>query len=375
MRFPVSHRIRRPASYRRIGLCAALLAATGCTTHPAPRIATCLPTAAGPPVTVAGKVASTTFDVLTFNIEGLGWPARKNRAPSLARIGALLADLNKRGQAPDVILLQEAFSQAAVDAVDRAGYPNSVWGPSRTQRKRLPADARMPGPFRWTKGETGFHLVSSGLAILSRYPIVADASEPFGKHRCAGFDCLSNKGIQHARIVIPGVPHPIDLYNTHLNAQGASRVPARRSGAAHAMQVASIARFIAATRADGSASIVGGDFNMRGSAKRMRRFEAQIGDLTLVHHYCAAPAGRCAVAVSWDGDAPWMDTEDLQLFGNGRLVRVEPVAVEAMFDGSTGSPQLSDHDGFRVRYRLSWPQRAVDATPAAPTLPHCGAAR
>jgi endonuclease/exonuclease/phosphatase family metal-dependent hydrolase len=375
MHFHVPDRIRWPASYRRIGLCAALLAATGCTTHPAPRIATCLPDGAGPTVTVAGPGASATFDVLTFNIEGLGWPARRNRAPSLARIGALLADLNRRGQAPDVILLQEAFSQAAVDAVDRAGYSNSVWGPSRTQRQRLPADARMPGPFRWTKGETGFHLVSSGLAILSRYPIVADALEPFGKHRCAGFDCLSNKGIQHARIVIPGVPRPIDVYNTHLNAQGASRVPASRSGAAHAMQVASIARFVAATRAAGGATVLGGDFNMRGSAKRMQRFEAQIGDMTLVHHYCAAPANRCAVSISWDGDAPWMDTEDLQLFGNGRQVRIEPIAVEAMFDGSKGSPQLSDHDGFRVRYRLSWPRHVEDGSPAAPMLRRCGAAR
>ena len=66
--------------------------------------------------------------------------------------------------------------------------------------------------------------------------------------------------------------------------------------------------------------------------------------------------------MSWDGDAPWMDTQDLQLFAPGREVTVRPVRVEAMFDGSEGSPRLSDHDGFRVVYEIAWP---VGIRPAA----------
>ena len=69
--------------------------------------------------------------------------------------------------------------------------------------------------------------------------------------------------------------------------------------------------------------------------------------------------------MSWDGDAPWMDTQDLQFFGEGEHVAIRPVRVEAMFDGGASGPRLSDHDGFLVTYELSWPA----GTPARET---CG---
>lgn len=348
-RLTVSRGIWAPLPWLAGGIATAL---AGCTTLPPVRRAPVdLDTHAGAAVVAGG---SATLDVLTFNIEGLGWPARRNRAPFLRRIGARLAELNAKGEAPDVVLVQEMFSPAAVSAMTKAGYPYQAWGPSRTQKRRRPAPDAMAGPFRWKKGETGLHLVGSGLAILSRYPIVADASEPFGKHRCAGFDCLSNKGMQQVRIRIPGVPQPVDIFNTHLNSQGASRVPAARSGAAHAIQVDDLAGFVAAAGEPKVPTILGGDFNMRGAPERLARFDAALDRLTMVHRFCAAPASPCAVRVSWDGDAPWMDTEDLQLFADGARVRVTPIRVEAMFDGAASGPQLSDHDGFRVTYRLDW---------------------
>ena len=311
-----------------------------------------------------------TLDVLSFNVEGLGWPARRGRGPSLRRIGAILADLRARGEAPDVILLQEVFSPTAIRAMTDAGYPYRAWGPSRTQRRRLPVTERRQGPARWLKGETGFHVVGSGLAILSRYPIVAVKSEPFGSKRCAGFDCLSNKGVQYAQILLPGAPQPIALFNTHLNAQGAARVPIERSNAAHAMQVADVAAFTALTKAPGTPAILGGDFNMRNSRPRLEHFDERVGHFTMVHRFCVAQSDVCDVKLSWDGDEPWMDTQDLQLFRDGTLVRITPIRVEAMFDGTEGSPQLSDHDGFRVRYRLAWrsPLPAPSAAPAPASI-------
>ncbi len=312
--------------------------------------------AAQPTVTSAagGATGQATLDVLTFNIEGLGWPARHGRAAQLAQIGETLAALNARGRAPDVVLVQEMFSPAAVRAIGAAGYPDRAWGPSRTQRRRLPSTARMPGPFGWKKGEIGIHLVGSGLAVLSRYPIVAAQSAPFGSRHCAGLDCLSNKGLQYVAVRVPGVPEPIGIVNAHLNSRSAARVPASRSARAHAMQVDDVAQFIAGVGHSGP-MILGGDFNMRGDAGRMARFDAALGHLTLVQRFCVVPANGCDVRVSWDGDAPWMDTEDLQLFAPGHAVSITPIRVEAMFDGAAGSPQLSDHDGFRVTYRLGWP--------------------
>ncbi|WP_245833322.1 endonuclease/exonuclease/phosphatase family protein [Sphingomonas mucosissima] len=297
---------------------------------------------------------STTLDVLSFNIEGLGWPARRNRAASLRRIAATLADLRERGSAPDVVLLQEVFSSTAVRAVTDAGYPYRAWGPSRTQRRRLPVSDRRPEPARWLKGEAGLHVVGSGLAILSRHPIVAVESEPFGTKRCAGYDCLSNKGVQFAQVILPGVPQPIALFNTHLNSQGSSGVPAARSGAAHALQVDDVARFTRIVADAGTPAILGGDFNMRNSRPRMERFDEDITSFTMVRRFCVTNPSACDVKMSWDGDEPWMDTQDLQLFRNGALVTITPIKVEAMFDGSVASPKLSDHDGFRVTYRLTW---------------------
>jgi hypothetical protein len=38
----------------------------------------------------------------------------------------------------------------------------------------------------------------------------------FARGSCAGFDCLSNKGLVFARIQVPGVPGTVDLFNTHI---------------------------------------------------------------------------------------------------------------------------------------------------------------
>ncbi|SEL07385.1 Metal-dependent hydrolase, endonuclease/exonuclease/phosphatase family [Sphingomonas palmae] len=329
----------------------ALLLLGGCTRLPPMRLDTERTKPAN--AAIARDAGSATIDVLTFNIEGLGWPARKGRQAQLQQIGATLAALNARGQAPDVVLVQEMFSPAAVRAIDAGGYRYRAWGPSRTQRRRLRSKTRMPGPFRWKKGEVGVHLVGSGLAVLSRYPIVAARSEPFGSRHCAGLDCLSNKGVQHVRIRVPGVPEPVEIFNAHLNSRSAARVPAERSAAAHAMQVGDVAAFIGSVAPAGPV-ILGGDFNMRGDAGRLARFDAALGQLTLVQRYCVVARNGCDVRVSWDGDEPWMDTEDLQLFASGGAVRITPTRVEAMFDGAEGSPHLSDHDGFRVTYRLDW---------------------
>jgi endonuclease/exonuclease/phosphatase family metal-dependent hydrolase len=342
-----------PDMLRLLRVSASCLALVGCASLPPERIATAderqsRPVAEKP--TIDG--VSTTLDVLTFNVEGLPWPARGGRAPALKKIGTILAQLNRRGEAPDVILVQEMFSRAAIRAMSHAGYRYRAWGPSRTQRKALPARGRVAAGRRWDKGETGFHLLGSGLAILSRYPIVAASSEPYGSRHCAGFDCLSNKGVQHVRLMVPGVPVPVDLFNTHLNSQAEARVKPKRHGAAQALQRADLTRFIAENAGPASPAIIGGDFNLAGTPARLALLEADLHRFTMVHRYCAT-APSCDVRISWDGDEPWIDTEDLQLFRSGPSVAVTPVRVEAMFDGSSGQPRLSDHDGFRVTYRLN----------------------
>ncbi|MET0248543.1 MAG: endonuclease/exonuclease/phosphatase family protein [Sphingobium sp.] len=300
-----------------------------------------VPTIAGTPITL---------DILTYNIEGLQWPARSRRAHKLTQIGEILRALNASGHAPDLVLFQEAFSSAAIRSVKASGYPYMAGGPSRTQRSIDRTRVKKPGKPPLLKGELGIRFAGSGLVIASRYPILAIMSDPYSRKTCAGFDCLSNKGVMMVRVAIPGLPSPVDIASTHMNAQRASKVREGRHLAAHQAQVKELRMFLDRYHRPSNPLILGGDFNMRGSTARFDTFRRYV-PMALVHEYCVTHAG-CDIALSWDGDAPWMDTQDLQLFSSGLHVAVQPIRVEAMFDGSSGSPRLSDHDGFRVVYRL-----------------------
>jgi endonuclease/exonuclease/phosphatase family metal-dependent hydrolase len=331
---------------------AALFLLTGCVSLPETRSISCS-SAKTKPILVSsdGHSASVEVDVLTYNLEGLKWPARPGRGRYLEQIGAHIAMLRSTGKAPDIILFQEVFSKSAMDAAQAANYPSFVAGPARTQRRPPSDDSSLPGNRRAAKGEIGLRMVSGGLVIVSEFPMVASRAEPFPKGSCAGFDCLANKGMLLAEFVIPGVPGALTVVNTHMNAQGASRVAPRRYHAAHARQVQALSNFLG-TAGSQQPLILGGDFNMQGSDQRFALFEKWQA-LELVHRYCMNHQQSCDVEMSWDGDAPWMDTQDLQLSSSSEAVTIRPIRVDAMFDGAS-EPKLSDHDGFRVTYQLSW---------------------
>ena len=342
----------------RAALLAGLLLLAGCVSLPEPRSASC-EAAKRPPISLAedGRTRSMRLDVLTYNIEGLPKSVRGGRPARLRELGAILADLRSRGEAPDIVMFQEVFSRSARNAVLASGYPTLAPGPGARDRRPPSNGGRLPGRSNPRKGEFGLKLASSGLVIASEFPMAARGAWPFGRSSCAGFDCLANKGLALARVTIPGLPAPLDLYTTHMNSMGASRVKEARHVAAHARQAREIGEHLDAHTPAWVPVILAGDFNMRAAPVRFRAFEAVHG-LELVHTACLADPDACDVRVSWDGDAPWLDTQDLQLFASGASVRIRPVRVEAMFDGSPDSPRLSDHDGLRVVYELSWPASA-----------------
>lgn len=337
---------------RPVVIASLLLGVTGCGTLPPTRHLACTVATARPNLAERGS-GTATLSVLTYNIEGLGWPARQGRAPRLAEIARYLATARASGTAPDIVMVQEMFSGAAKKAVLATGYPAIVSGPARTARTANAVSRKLPGRASLKRGETGFHLTGSGLAIASRYPIIASRSQPYGRKSCAGIDCLSNKGVMLARISIPGVPVPIDLYNTHMNSRGASKAPHARNLAAHERQALEASQFIDRTHDDSLPMIFGGDFNMRRAQDRWDNFTRH-QPMTLVHRVCIDRSSGCEVRMSWDGDEPWIDTQDLQFFESGKAVTIRPIRVEAMFDGGPSAPALSDHDGFLVTYRIDW---------------------
>jgi endonuclease/exonuclease/phosphatase family metal-dependent hydrolase len=335
-------------------LAALCLFVAGCGTAPPLRIMR--PDQAPPPrveTAADGLTHSTTLSVLTYNIEGLAWPARATRAHDLRLIGEHLAALRAAGKAPDVVMFQEVFSGAAKKAVLATGYPAIVPGPRRTTPHIRMFSGRLPGRASMRRGEVGLRLTGSGLAIASSFPVELTRNQAYGRRSCAGIDCLANKGVVLARIAVPGVPVPVDLYDTHMNSRLASKAPLFRNLEAHARQANEASAFIERSHDDRFPMVFGGDFNMRHSQGRWENF-TRFQPMELVHRACLKPGSGCDVRMSWDGDEPWVDTQDLQFFESGEGVDIAPIRVEALFDGGPAGPVLSDHDGFLVTYRITW---------------------
>lgn len=315
-----------------------------------------------------GKTASTEIDILTYNIEGLPWPARSNRGPELEEIGQRLAAFRSAGEGPDIIVFQEVFSKDAARAVQATGYRSITSGPGRRSAQAPNTEGGLPGRRRALRGEIGLNFTSSGLVMATDYPMISTAYMPFARGSCAGFDCLSNKGVLFAELAIPGVPGRVDIYTTHMNSQGASGVSEERHAPAHARQTAEMAEF---ARTHGSADdplVAAGDFNMRNSDARYYTFTREV-PLDNVHRYCSENPGACEIKQEWPHDDQWRRVQNLQLYTSGDDVTVRPIRVEGMFDGGPSGPVLSDHNGFRVTYEFSWPVGEGTEQPTCPWKP------
>jgi endonuclease/exonuclease/phosphatase family metal-dependent hydrolase len=326
---------------------------------PNERTSTCAD-ATGPRITYSadGTLATTRLDVLTYNIEGLPFPARNNRAPFLREIGRRLAAFREQDEGPDIVVFQEAFTSAAARAIEDSGYRSIVSGPGARSRQAPNVDGALPGRRRLFRGEIRPNLTSSGLVIATDYPIINSNYQPFARGSCAGFDCLSNKGVLFAQIAIPGVPGAFDVFTTHMQSQGSSRVPVYRHSAAHARQAQELSAFAEATGDVANPTIVAGDFNMRNSDVRFYQFERGL-PLDNVHRFCIAQPAACEVRQEWTYEDQWRRVQNLHFFLSGKTVRVRPVRAEGMFDGGPSGPVLSDHNGFRVIYEISWPTRGA----------------
>lgn len=307
-------------------------------------MATALPARADAP----GPV---TFSVMTYNVEGLPWPVRHGRGAALRKIGHELGAMRAKGVQPDVVLVQEGFRDEMWALIDATGYPYVARGPRKGQRdenylrdektdyRRVKYRDRGEGLGKWG---------SSGLWVLSDHPIESVKSHAY--HYCAGLDCLANKSVMLVAVQVAGLSTPVEIANTHLNSHGASKVPSSRFNAAHHLQAEELGRFLQASRTPGAPLIVGGDFNVRRSPGRFDYMMSEY-PFMVVSRWCHERPGACDTQISYDGDAPWLNTQDLIGFLGGDAVEITPTAVEATFDGAA-EPVLSDHDGYKVTFKL-----------------------
>ena len=303
-------------------------------------------------------IYSVEISVLIYNVEGLPWPIRKKRKNQIRNIGYLLGEMRAVGAEPDIVLLQEAFTMKSDPIPKFGGYPNVVGGPkSNHKAEKLPRELNPEfyDERSFWKGEKFGKFVNSGLAILSNFPILEKHAQPYRRGACAGFDCIANKGMVSAIIQIPGVPEPIALFNTHMQSIDASGVDLERSRTAHNLQADEMVEFLTSDlMARGIPLIVAGDFNTKHDEELLNYISKNENPINTVRYYCTQVVDDCHIRMSFDSDAPWTDTQDLQAFFSGNLVTIRPIAIEAMFDRPIGGKILSDHDGYFVEYRLSW---------------------
>jgi len=290
---------------------------------------------------------------MTYNVEGLPWPVRSGRGEALKKIGHELAAMRSKGIEPDVVLLQEGFRKEIWDLVDESGYPYVARGPRKGQRDQNYLTKNGRPDFRrvkyHSKGEGLGKWGSSGLWVLSNHPIEWVKSHAY--RYCAGLDCLANKGVMLVAVDVAGLPTPVEIADTHLNSRGASGVPRSRATQAHHLQADELKHFMQTDRTPGAPLIVGGDFNVMNAPDRfdyvMREYPFEV-----TSRWCHERPKACETQISYDGDAPWLNTQDLIGFLNGDAVEVTPIAVEATFDGAD-EPVLSDHDGYKVTFKLT----------------------
>lgn len=300
------------------------------------------------------------LSVLTYNVHGLPWPFAAGRPAAFRQIAERLTAMRAAGTAPQIIVMQEAFTDAALRIGREAGYRYMVQGPDAYQRNADPdgvADTAFLAQARWNHGETEGAWLDSGLVILSDYPIVSSETVAYPRDSCAGYDCLANKGVLLARVAVPGLPAPVDIVTTHLNCRERTGVSVARADVAYQRELATLTSFIARAHDPDLPMIIAGDFNVGKAASRRTAIAATIDSLgarpalaTMVGDHATLPA---------DAFFSWRKNKHLQLIVSSTAARVSVQAIATPFGHGAGGGMLSDHVGYVARYRIAPSTREI----------------
>ena len=298
---------------------------------------------------------ATELQVLTYNIHGLPWPIVGPRATQLAAIGQRLATLHRLGRAPQVAVIQEAFTADARAIARESGYRYFAYGPGEdgslaaTMVPGKQATALERGA-HWWKGEGLGKWEGSGLILLSDYPITRVHLLSYSRQACAGYDCLAAKGALLARLTLPGA-RAVDIATTHLNSRTASGVDFHRANRAWLVQIEQLRGFIAAHRDRAVPLILGGDLNVGRDVVRQRGMADLEGSLGRSTSDGLRDLARAGIALPHDAVVEMDRAKDWELTANVPRVRLSPQSAWVPF-GPAQHTALSDHYGYVVRYIL-----------------------
>ncbi len=312
--------------------------------------------------TVATQLASLPatgrLSVLTYNVKGLPWPIASGRQPALAEIGDTLAKLRVQGQAPQVVVLQEAFTPEARAIAARAGYRYAVYGPGSEAIQPI----GKPRSRDMLKGEGFGPMLPSGLVMMSDYKISGVRRTPFPAGTCAGFDCLANKGMLAARIDVPGVPAPVEIVTAHFNSQSGSGQPEPATREVYEAQIDAMDRFVDENKWKRTVRIFAGDFNVGHSPARLtalvgyiRHRKIKLATAVGKDKYeglCLDRPDSCRRDMALAANVPLEHANDWQFYQAPGDVHLNPVARQIMFGRNRTGKMLSDHFGLNVVYQF-----------------------
>jgi len=325
-----------------------------------------IPASAPPP-----RIASADLDgaqpvsIMTYNVEGLPWPIRFGRTTAAREIGDRLAALRREGAQPHILVLQEAFGAEQKAIGERAGYRYRVDGPGEADRNpaamaaETPADRAYLAHAHRLRGEGWGKWAGSGLVLYSDYPILAVRSTVFPDYACAGFDCLANKGALMAVVAVPGSPQPVAVVATHLNSKTASGVGKARYTYAFSRQMDVLGGFLREALPAGVPYVIAGDTNVGAGATRAGLFGTMVASLPRTGApgvnaltTCLAPGSTCRVDTPDEARRSHEKGKDLEVYGSGTAVRLQPVTVSVPFGHGPDGSMLSDHIGYAVGYAM-----------------------
>ena len=320
------------------------------------------------------------LSVLSYNVEGLPWPARSGRGEDLSRIADQLQALRAQGQQPHVVLFEEAFSHKARAIAREAGYRYIADGPSASDTgapATSVADRAFNAAARFFAGEKWGKWRGSGLRIASDFPILDVKRMAYST--CAGMDCLANKGAVLVTIAVPGVSQPVAIVDTHLNSRRAARVSIDRSFYAYQRQVDALSDFVRANIQPGMPFIIAGDFNAGQEPRRrdylLQRAAAWRSDAPVkaALDTCLQAADLCATDNRPDLAFSQKRGRDYQLFASGESANLTLKSMAALFGHGSDGRMLSDHVGYAATY-LVGDAPAIDMADAAPVRLASGSA-
>jgi endonuclease/exonuclease/phosphatase family metal-dependent hydrolase len=275
------------------------------------------------------------FRLMSYNVNGLPWPLKANKAPLFKEMARIFQEQRGRGVAPQVLVLQEGFRGDVKHFVENAGYKFIVKGPNSKVRREGEDSSKA--------------LTNSGLYILSDYPIVQTDYVVFGSN-CSGWDCYANKGVLYAQIEVPGIGL-VDIFDTHLNSVGSSGTKEDKVWAAQLQQMKITSDFINSKMSTTRVALFGGDFNIKDTSPIYNHMLNAMLPLFNAGQFCKFYPKNCEL-----GEGTLLEelltTTDHQYYKAGGGVNVFPSYAEKNMKLRLGDRDLSDHPGLIVKYKF-----------------------